>query len=140
VDELLKALEENFLLNSMQAMLLWMHIKVIKDDVLQRRLSASYIPVLQQCNNALQKLLQRIKLRRFPHYQQLVERRDKQELKNLHYKKPFWNSIVGEFVTWYYNGDPRRTRNLFEAARALNESDTDEKILRQVGHCLERWI
>lgn len=61
------------------------------------------------------------------HYQQFIEGPDELKIsKAVHKKNPNLVSIVADFVTWYFNGDEKRTKKLFEAARSVLDCESSD--------------
>jgi hypothetical protein len=67
------------------------------------------------------------------HYQKYVEHEDKQKIKTLHEQNFHFQSIVSDFVTFYYKQDDlSRVQTLLSAARATNFCTAIERILIQL--------
>jgi hypothetical protein len=60
------------------------------------------------CSNALDKLM-KYRTRFLEHYQKYVEHEDKQKIKLLHEQNFHFQSIVSDFVTFYYKRDDLTT-------------------------------
>lgn len=126
VSTIFKALEENLLLESEQAMHLYTHAKCIHNLG-----SNDGIKFTELFTNARKKLTI-LKTSYFVHYQRYVEDQDKQKLNELHNKNPHLEQITNDFVTWYYNGDSKRTKNLYAVARIVEDVATKVGIMYQL--------
>jgi hypothetical protein len=130
IDALLKELEKRQLLDSMQAMHLWAHAKWTKEETPNWPNVAASTQKL--CTDVLEKLSVN-KEKFFRHYQKYVEDPDKQKIKDLHDSNWHLQSIVRDFVSFYFNGDEvGRTQNLLAAANANIQYSASGRILSQV--------
>jgi hypothetical protein len=114
IDALLKELEKSKLLDSENSMHLWAHAKYTQEHPVWLMVETS---CQKLCTDAVEKMtLNKEQLLR--HYQKYVENDDKQKIINLHLSNRHLHSIVGDFVSFYYNGDVGRTQNLLAVANA----------------------
>jgi hypothetical protein len=123
---LLKELEERLLLDSLQTMHVWTLAKSIENYACFHGLA------LEQQFTAAWDKLNKLNSIVFRYYQGYVEDRDKKNLKNLHVANGLLESIVPDFVSWYFNGDPERIYNLYESARCGLGYKSELQILRQM--------
>jgi hypothetical protein len=130
IDALLKAMENRLILHSELAMQLFVHAKFVVEE------APSWTDVRTEvqklCSNALDKLM-KYRTRFLEHYQKYVEHEDKQKIKLLHEQNFHFQSIVSDFVTFYYKRDDlTRVQTLLSAARATNFCTAIERILIQL--------
>lgn len=118
VTTLLKMFEENLLMDSEQALYLLIHVIKVTECYQSVQL-ASWEEKLKMFQVPLEKLNKR-KPRLFLHYQRYLEDyQDKQKFQELLNQHDwfFASCLVLEFVTWYFNGDSKRTQLLIAAAK-----------------------
>jgi hypothetical protein len=65
-------------------------------------------------------------------YQKYVENCDKQKIRNLHLNNRYLRSIAREFVSFYFNGDVKRTNNLLDSAYKITNLDSVGLLLSQL--------
>jgi hypothetical protein len=128
-DAVLDQLEKRQLLKSEQAMQLWAHAKYIKEE------TANYTSVTPMHHKVCTIAFEKLSLNKehfFRHYQKYVENSDKQKIIDLHKSNVHLQSIVRDFVSFYYNGDVGRTKNLLAAAHAITYYFSVGRILSQL--------
>lgn len=136
IKELLKAFEENFLLDSEQALLLWAHVIFVMQQI-----QPESKELLKLFESPLEKL-SKIKIRLLALYQRYyVEAQDKQKLQDLHARNPdLLKIIVEKFVAyWYYNGELQRTKILLESVNCFNDRLSKYAVLGQLHVEMFRW-
>jgi hypothetical protein len=121
IDALLKELENSKLLDSESSMYLWALAKSVKGAGVYQKL----------CADATEKLAVN-KMHFFGHYQRYVENSDKQKIRYLHISNTHLESLVRDFVSFYYNGEVGRTQNLLAAANAMPHFDALKRVLSQL--------
>jgi hypothetical protein len=119
VSSVFKALEKYQLLDTEQALHVWAHAKYI--DITYRKISVENVYFLKPFYQTLINKLNNMKNCLLVHYQQLIEDQDKHKFATLLKRNPGLRWISYDFVSWYYNGDLKRTRNLYELIRALDD-------------------
>jgi len=130
IDALLKKLEKSNLLDSLHSLHLWAHAKYTQEHPV---LPTAQVGCQKLCTEAVEKLSLN-KKRFFELYQNYVENSDKQKIIDLHLSNRHLDSIVGDFVSFYYNGDVDRTQNLLAVANASVGcfSDIAQILVRQL--------
>jgi hypothetical protein len=129
IDALLKVFEKQQSLESLQAMYLWAYAK----NVLEEEQSWSQVAASDQnlCTDAIDKLSSN-KHKFFQNFQKFILFPDKHKICDMHSIPWESTSIVRDFVSFYYNGDVERTKNLLTAAIENKLSYTAGRILRQL--------
>jgi hypothetical protein len=129
IDTLLLELENRQLLGLEQGMLLWSFAKFTKDEQINwQNVAESYRKL---CTDAIHKLSAN-KEQFFRHYQKYVEDSEQQKIKNLHKNHGYLQSIVCEFVSFYYSGDLVRTQKLLETVNTDARNVPVGRILNQL--------
>lgn len=122
IDTLMKALESNSCQETL-GLHLWAHAKYTKEEETNWKNVA--VDAQKLCSNVLNKL-NKYKLRFFHLYQRYVEDKDEQKIIHLHAKNWHLQSILSEFVTWYYNQDNSaiRAKKLILTSRKICDFQT----------------
>lgn len=129
IDALLKKLEKGELLATEQSMHLWAFAKFyLENPTVLNRANES---VQKFCSEAVEKLSQHKNVF-FRLYQKYIEDSDSLNIKDLHKNNRCLLSMLAEFVSFYYNWDPRRAQRLLEAARVINQFAAAGRILTQL--------
>lgn len=111
VAALLDQLSARQLMRSEQALHLWAHAKYYADDATCR--------VLQVNSDAL-----------LEHYRRYVEHPDRSAIQRLHRANWHLQSIVTDFLAFYFNGELKRSQHLLAAAKAVSKYLAIGRILR----------
>jgi hypothetical protein len=118
---LIKLLKSQTLLDSIQGLYLWSHVKfIVEEEPNWKHLRKE---VQKLCLNALDALSE-FKSKYLEQYQKFIEQQEKLS----------WILLptVADFITWYCNGDLKRTRSILEAARAISCCEFSLRILSRL--------
>jgi len=129
IDALLKELEKNKLLESKSAMHLFACAQFIQEG------SKRWFDQEESSENICADAIEKLSLNKkhfFRHYRKYVKNSDKQKIADLHDKNPCLQSMVRNFVSFYYNGDVDRTQNMLAAANAIPDLVSVGRILSQL--------
>jgi hypothetical protein len=132
---ILKELEKYKVLELEQGMQLWAHAKYqIEEQPNWHTLNASDKKL---CTDAIEKLsLNKEKF--FRHFQRHIESSDKLKIKDFYLSNWHFDSIVREFVSFYFNSDVGRTQNLLAAAEAIPPAGPVVRALSQLHEEMAR--
>jgi len=131
ISALMSALAFRNLLNSEQSLQLWSHAKYLKEEDPKWR---DVRPDVQKlCTDALEQLQDKHKANMFLHYQKYFFDKDKLKIKKLHQQNWHLQSIVEEFVTWYFKEDDlSRVQTLLSAATETSLSVVVQRIFSRL--------
>lgn len=133
IDALMKELENperNLSMDSEHAMHIWAHAKYYTLHPNWLKVEAN---IQKLCTDAINKLSPN-KQEFYEIYQKYVEEQYNyhENIRDMHENNPHLESIVSDFVSFYYNGDVVRTQNLFTATRAITKFVAVGRILTQL--------
>jgi hypothetical protein len=131
ISALMSALAFRNLLHSEQSLQLWSHAKYLKEE--EPKWKDVQPDVQKLCTDALDQLQDKHKANMFMHYQKYFFDKDKLKIKKLHEQNWHLQSIVAEFVTWYFKKDElSRVQTLLSAATASSLIDVIQRIFTQL--------
>jgi hypothetical protein len=134
ISALLRELEESRLI-SVQAMFLWAYARYIEEKLPGLPHVAPSAQKL--CNEAIETLSKNKNIF-FQKYQSFIENLNIHKFKHEYKSTYYLSSMVKEFVSFYFNGDVKRTKNLLKAVDAIRDIDTVGQILSSLHEEMDK--